>query len=85
MAAAFRESEWPNYFRKIFDTLKPGSGWLQMFDLDRRDLGILYSHDDSIPKNAPSRKVFPGCPMILTRVLRIRPRLHVEDDPWILT
>jgi hypothetical protein len=59
MALAFREQEWPNYFRKIFDTLKPGSGWLQMLDLERRDVGSLYSQDNSIPENAPSQKVFP--------------------------
>jgi len=57
MVLAVHAKEWPFYLREIYHVLKAGSGWLQMIDWERTDVGHLYSYENSVPETPAIRKV----------------------------
>lgn len=50
---------WQSYLSEVYRVLKPGTGWIQMLELDREGVGRSYSRNNSIPEDSVLNKVFP--------------------------
>jgi hypothetical protein len=49
---------WQFYLSEVYRVLKPGTGWLQMLELDRDGVGRPYSENNSLPEDSALSKVF---------------------------
>jgi SAM-dependent methyltransferase len=48
---------WPRYLSEVYRVLKPGTGFLQMLEYERKGVGRVYSQNDSCPKTSALYKV----------------------------
>jgi SAM-dependent methyltransferase len=60
LVLAIPTNYWQFYLSEVYRVLKPGTGWVQMLELDRGGIGRPHSLNNSIPKDSVIHKVLSG-------------------------